>query len=337
QFEAIEMERAVHDVVHSTKSVRSAARENNVDRTTLSRYVRDVRTKGIEGFQFKQSFVTKQVFTNDEEGLLASYLIQCFKIFYGLTRKGCQNLAFRFAKANNKTNIPPSWFTNNQAGKDWLSGFLSRQQDLSLRLPEATSLARSISFNKHNVELFFNNLEEVLKRSSYQPRQIWNLDETGITTVQKPSRVISQKGLKQVGQITSAERGTFVTMCCCVNAAGQALPPVYIFPRVHFKDHMLFGSPSGSLGLAAQSGWMNSEMFTQSFVHFINHMGVFKSNPGILVIDNHKSHLSLDIIKIARDNGVRIVTFPPHCSHRLQPLDVSVYGPFKTYYNAACS
>lgn len=32
-----------------------------------------------------------------------------------------------------------------------------------------------------------------------------------------------------------------------------------------------------------------------------------------------------------------MLTLPPHCSHKLQPLDCSVYGPFKTYYNQACS
>ena len=30
---------------------------------------------------------------------------------------------------------------------------------------------------------------------------------------------------------------------------------------------------------------------------------------------------------MARGNGLSIVTFPPHCSHRMQPLDVCVYGP----------
>ena len=29
-------------------------------------------------------------------------------------------------------------------------------------------------------------------------------------------------------------------------------------------------------------------------------------------------------------------SFPPHISHKLQPLDRFVYGPFKKYYNSAC-
>ncbi|GFS03810.1 tigger transposable element-derived protein [Elysia marginata] len=30
-----------------------------------------------------------------------------------------------------------------------------------------------------------------------------------------------------------------------------------------------------------------------------------------------------------------MLTLPPHCSHKLQSLDVSVFGPFKTYYTQA--
>lgn len=66
-------------------------------------------------------------------------------------------------------------------------------------------------------------------------------------------------------------------------------------------------------------------------------MNVSKDNPGILVMDNHESHVTLQTIDLARENGLIILSFPPHCSHRMQPLDVSVYGPFKPYYIVACT
>ena len=31
-----------------------------------------------------------------------------------------------------------------------------------------------------------------------------------------------------------------------------------------------------------------------------------------------------------------VLSFPPHCSQKLQPLDRTVYGPLKTYVNRAC-
>ena len=63
-------------------------------------------------------------------------------------------------------------------------------------------------------------------------------------------------------------------------------------------------------------------------------MHISKSNPGLLILDNQRSHLGLEIINLAENNGLSILTFPSHCSHRLQPLDVAVFGPFKTFYNS---
>ena len=136
-----------------------------------------------------------------------------------------------------------------------------------------------------------------------------------------------------MGRITSAERGENVTLCACINAIAHALSPVYIFPHVHFKEHILKGAPHGSLGLSAPSGWMNSDLFSQTLLHLIGHMHVSKSNPVLLILDNHSCHLGLEIITLAEKRGLAILTFPPHCSHRLQPLDVTVFGPFKTFYN----
>lgn len=39
-----------------------------------------------------------------------------------------------------------------------------------------------------------------------------------------------------------------------------------------------------------------------------------------------------DLLDIANDHGIKMLSLPPHCSHRLQPLDVVVFGHFKTMY-----
>lgn len=40
-------------------------------------------------------------------------------------------------------------------------------------------------------------------------------------------------------------------------------------------------------------------------------------------------------INLAKENGVIIFTLPPHTSNKLQPLDVSVFFSFKSFYNTA--
>ena len=95
---------------------------------------------------------------------------------------------------------------------------------------------------------FFDNLLDVCQRYKFQLHQIYNVDETGIQTVHSPGKVIAERGAKMVGQVTSAERGTLVTVCCTINAIGTFLPPVFIFPHVYFKNAMLNNAPPGSAG-----------------------------------------------------------------------------------------
>lgn len=75
-------------------------------------------------------------------------------------------------------------------------------------------------------------------------------------------------------------------------------------------------------------------MFVQHFHKFVN---CSQSSPVLLILDNHISHLSITVINFCEENSIVLLSFPPHTTNHLQPLDVSVYGPFKTFYNNAAS
>ena len=165
--------------------------------------------------------------------------------------------------------------------------------------------------------------------------QIYNLDETGLTTVQKAPKVLAPKGLKQVGQVASRERGELVTLCAIVSAAGQFLPPIFVYPRKNFRDSFLFGAPEGSLGLTSPSGWMTGENFILVLQHMIKYVRPTKTHQILLIMDNHESHLSYEALVFAKENFIHIVTLPPHTSNKTQPLDRTVFGPLKAAFNAA--
>ena len=86
---------------------------------------------------------------------------------------------------------------------------------------------RVSGFNPTTVNQFFDNLTVVLQRNKFGPGDIWNADETGITTVQKPRRIVAKRGMKQVEFITSAERGTLVTVAFAVSAIGNSIPQFF--------------------------------------------------------------------------------------------------------------
>lgn len=63
------------------------------------------------------------------------------------------------------------------------------------------------------------------------------------------------------------------------------------------------------------------------------HVRPSEENPVLLIIDGHSSHTkNLAFTEKARANHETVLVLPPHCSNKLQPLDVSFMAPFKTYY-----
>ncbi len=150
-----------------------------------------------------------------------------------------------------------------------------------------------------------------------------------------PDKIIATKGKHQVGAVTSGKRGTLVTIALAVNAQGNCIPPYFIFPRKKFQDHFVRNGPIGSAGSANSSGWMQDTDFLAFLQHFARHTRVTLESKVLLLLDNHWSHLSVTAIDFCRSNGIVLLSFPPHCSHHLQPLDRSVFGPLKRYVNTA--
>ena len=87
----------------------------------------------------------------------------------------------------------------------------------------------------------------------------------------------------------------------------------------------------GSKGILHPNGWMNGECFVQTLQHLHEKSGSSVENKILLIMDNAECHMNIDVVEYAVSHGIVIVTLPPHTTDKLQPLDVSVFGPFKTY------
>ena len=317
--------------------IRAVAEKHGVSRSALHRHYQKYSKLSDDekaNYSGAQKFGFATIFTPEEEASLSQYLLQASRMCYGLTSRDTRTLAYNYAVANNKT-VPDSWIDSKEAGIDWLAGFRARNPELSLRKPEATSLGRATSFNKHNVQEFFSNLQSVLKKTPFTASDIFNCDETSVTTVHVPPKVFAEKGRKIVGKVTSAERGVLVTMVGTISASGQYLPPYLIFPRKKFQPLMLTGAPANSAGGASPSGWVNQELFLEYLKHFKTYSHASPESPKLLIMDNHESHICSAVVQFAKESGITLLTIPPHCSHRLQPLDICVYFPFKCQYNKA--
>ena len=247
--------------------------------------------------------------------------------FHGLTGYDVRLLAYQLAEEN-KINHR---FNSGVAGKMWLRNFLGRHPEISLRSPEPTSMARARGFNKKSVTKFYDILDGL---PHFPPHRIFNCDETGITTTGKtPSKILAAKGKKQVGIMTSSERGVLSTVVACMSAGGSYVPPYIIFPRARLRPELTDGAPPGTAFACHPTGWMQTEIFALWFEHFLKFVKPTECDPALLILDGHHTHTkNLQFLKKASENHVTVVTIPPHCSHRLQPLDVSFMKPLSTAY-----
>lgn len=142
------------------KSLRDAAASYNLNYMSLSRYIKkkEAYQANPEGEAPSMGYTIPTIFTEEEENILSDYLLTCAASNYGLTTKETRVIAFKLAKKYNK-KIPESWKKNEKAGEVWLKLFMQRHPNLSLRLPQATSIARATSFNTTNVAVFLITIQ----------------------------------------------------------------------------------------------------------------------------------------------------------------------------------
>jgi len=274
-----------------------------------------------------------------QEDELVTLIKDMVKRLFGFTQKDLRRLVFKFCHMNGiRNNFSEK---ESSAGRDWFEAFLRRHPDLSIRKPEPTSVHRAIGFNAAKAKLFLDKLGSLLFDENsvrlIHETQIYNVDESGYTVCHKPSKVLAAKGQRGVGAITSAERGKTITAICCMSAAGHFVPPMLIFPRKRVKSELMDRAPVGAVAAGSSSGWVNEDIFGKWFDHFISIVQpISRQQPTLLILDGHSSHTkNLSVIMKARQNNVKILSLPSHCTHRLQPLDVSFFKSANTFYDAA--
>ena len=74
--------------------------------------------------------------------------------------------------------------------------------------------------------------------------------------------------------LKSAKRSTLVAVIGEINAVGNAIPPCYIFPRVHFSGFMVDGASPWSARNAHPRGYVNEDIFLNYFKRFVKHAKV---------------------------------------------------------------
>ena len=323
-----QMKLAIMAVEKKELSIRKAAIVFGVPKISLNRRVKGklkaypvMRNKNVLGH-------FRAILSHDQE---KEHIINMDQAFYGLSINDIRTIVYDYCQKNNVKNNFNS--DNKMAGRDFVAGFLKRHPR-----PESVSVNRVFGLNKTSVNLYFDNLKTLLNKHNFQPHEIFNCDESGLTCVHKPVKVIAPNGKRCVSSVTSSERGQTTTILVACSVSRTYITPIMIFKRKRNKPELVDHAPAGTVGCCSPNRWIDADLFLEYLKHFVKFTKCSKDSPVLLILDGHKTHTKiLSTIEYAQENGVVMLSPPPHTSHKLQLLYRSFFKLLKSAFNAACS
>ena len=316
---------AIQDVCCSKLSLRMAARQYGIPKSTLSLYVSGKLQIGARRGP-------ASILSPEEEQRIVDYAVHMEEIGYGCIREQIFDIVAAIVSKDGR----PNPFVNGRPGRKWSSLFRKRHPEITLRTPEKLQLARAKCCTLEILGAWFKEFGEFLEARSLLNKAecIWNADEAGFPLCATSGKVISIRNSKNVYAIT-ADTKEQITALCAISAAGDALPPMHIFPGTRFKYNPMLNCVDGACFGHSPTGWISTELFYGWIAnHFAKRVSV---RPVVLLVDGHSSHIDIHTSKFCRENNILLYCLPPHSSHLTQPLDVSFFKPLKSAWGKACN
>ena len=275
-----QMARAVEAVKSGGLTVRRAAEEHNIPKSTLH--------DRISGKVFGAASGPTKYLTDEEEKDLEDFLIGCASVGYARSRHQVMQLAGEVVSRKGfGTSVTHGWW----------EGFKKRHPQLSLRTAAPVSYARGMASNPDVLGNYFDLLERTLLENDLleKPAQIFNTDETGMPLDPSPPLVVARCGQKHTSAVASGDKSQIAVLSCC-SAAGYVIPPFVILDKMSLKHKFTHGEVPGTVYGLSRKGWITGELFDLWFNnHFLAHAPPVR--PLLLLLDGHSSHFQPDVIQ----------------------------------------
>ena len=174
---------------------------------------------------------------------------------------------------------------------------------------------------------------------------MYNMDEKGFSlgTMTKQHRVFTKEAIKK-GRIKGHSQDSnreWITIIATICADSIWCPLAIIFAGKSEKlqdswvDSVELGRHNASFS-TSPNGWTSDKLGVAWLEDVFNPATKAKARNGrdwrLLFIDGHGSHVTMKFLNWCQKHSVLLAIYPLHSTHRLQPLDVSLFAPLATFY-----
>jgi 4-hydroxybenzoate polyprenyltransferase len=314
-----DMQQAMQAVANG-QSIKSAAAQWGIPRTTLLD-----RLHGAESR--KDAFACHQRLSPVQENQLTQWVLTQESLGLPPTHAQIREFAQRILATKGD---------HRPVGKHWMQAFLRRNPSIRTRKAHSRESARVIGASTEVIQPWFNHLALPEVRA-IKPENRYNMDEAGIMEGLGENGLVVGGSEKRSVQKKFPGSRTWTSFIECVSASGAALPPLVIFRGKSVQQQWFPENLKPFHGwqfTATDNGWTSDatavEWLEKLFIPL-----TAPSNPKdkrLLVFDGHGSHETTEFMYLCFQRNIHLLYLPPHTSHVLQPLDLSVFSPLKHYY-----
>lgn len=325
-----DLKKALSEVRDNKKSIRQISKEYGIPKTTILDKISGRRPDGVK----KPG--PEPVLGVDGEKRIIEWLLNISKCGFPVKKQELLDTVQKIIRDGQFKNR----FKDDRPGQKWFEKFLARNKEISLKNSEGINRARA-QVTEQSIRLWFKELEQYLdsinqKHILSDPKRIFNGDESGFALCPKTGKVLGPRGYKNLYQIKLSNEKENITVLLTFNANGDVCPPCVVFPYIRPPKAVVNSMPQEWCLGRSDTGWMRGDVFfeyvTNDFNNWIVRNNITK--PVLLLVDGHKSHMSLMLSTMCEDLQIILYALPPNTTHILQPADVSVFAPLKAYWKS---
>jgi hypothetical protein len=311
---------------HPEASFRYLQSQFKVDKDKICR-----RYRKTQGSRFDRSTPSNSRLSPEQDKALCYYLEYLAQFGIPLVYSKIASTANHILRIDNPNAVP--------VGGKWPVRWIRTHPQFKVVKEKPIEQAREESMNVYNIQRWFQQLKDTIQKYEITAESFYNMDKMGLRIgmgrgqwVIVPSEDQDKSRFSQIiGVHGDREQCTIVE---CVSAAGKYTPPMVIIKGQVILHRWFAEVPPELNNLlvgTSDSGYSNDTLFFQ----WLQHWEYFSRNdlPAgqyyLLLMDGYDSHLTYSTLKFCEQQKVIVFLLPPHTSHFLQPLDVSVFQQWK--------
>ncbi|KAE8264368.1 hypothetical protein A4X09_0g6984 [Tilletia walkeri] len=221
-------------------------------------------------------------------------------------------------------------------GANWLPNFIKRHEVL-LKVKQKSRELTRMTQDRTTLAKLFKKLKTTVDREEIFACDMWNVDDVGFRVgIGGKQRIITLNPTREA-HLASETCRDFMTCIETVSALGQHIDPMVIMSASQHSESWVNNDlPDTTLLAVSPNGYTDDILALKWIKHFdARTKGMTKGNKCLLIFDGHGSHCTKQFIDYCNKANIIPFSLPPHSSHILQPLNVSVFQPMKHWHRVA--